>query len=605
MANSTASYSEAAISELLYLLEEEKLAGDIYDAFFDLWGLDIFANIARSEDSHFNALLRQAQGQGLDLTAILAQPAGSYTDAALQALYDTLLAQGSQSATAALSVGVLIEETDIVDLQRAADLVPGTPLAGVYDNLLGGSESHLVAFNQALDGALPEQLVGGGGDDSLTGTEGADTIFASAGDDTVTGGVSDADRGDLISGGTGQDLLTGGAGDDTVIGGAGQDTVDGGTGIDMLFGDGLDYTTSAAADQVFRLYQATLDRLPDAGGYADWTIKLSYGIADLTQLAGGFVSSPEFESVYIAITDADFVTLLYNNVLDRAPDAGGLDDWVARLQGGTTRSEVVVGFAESTEFVASTAAAADAFAAASMAQTWTDDVYRLYLATLCREADAGGFTDWVAQLTNGTDYLSVVGGFVNSAEFQQTYGTLDNSDFVTLLYDNVLNRAPDAQGLAGWVGQLDTGGLSRTEVVRGFAQSTEFEAATQTALTAFMRGLGTDDVIRTQAPEPDLTAQSDTVYGGAYADRFELAGGSVVIADFEDWDVIATTRGSNATGAMDVADFLAVLQQDGDDVTLSLAETWDPSGDLGLPDIRILNAQVADFTVDHFDFIGA
>ncbi|WP_216640109.1 DUF2202 domain-containing protein [Rhodovulum sp. P5] len=143
-------YTDEDIANLLYMLEEEKLAGDIYEALYDQTGLQIFANIAESEDSHVAALLAQADVMDIDVSAILAEPAGSFVNPDLQALYDTLLAQGSESATAALEVGVLIEETDIVDLQEAASSVEGTALAAVYDNLLDGSANHLDAFEAWL-----------------------------------------------------------------------------------------------------------------------------------------------------------------------------------------------------------------------------------------------------------------------------------------------------------------------------------------------------------------------------------------------------------------------------------------------------------------------
>ncbi|MEC3862649.1 DUF4214 domain-containing protein [Mesobacterium sp. TK19101] len=467
-----------------------------------------------------------------------------------------------------------------------------------------------------------DTLYGGSGNDLIYAGEGRDFAFGEAGNDTIESveaweiydpvqqpwmrqeGSAGAN---MLYGGVGDDDVRGGLDADTLIGGAGRDTLFGAYGFDTLYGDGLDFTASADADRVFRLYQATLDRAPDAGGYGDWTIRLAFGLADLPQVAAGFVASAEFQSVYGALTDTDFVTLLYNNVLDRAPDAGGLADWVGKLQGGLSRAQVVVGFSDSGEFISRTAAAADAFAAASMAQTWTDDVYRLYLATLGREPDAGGFADWVDKMTKGTEYLSVAAGFVNSAEFQQSYGSLDSTGFVTLLYNNVLNRAPDAQGLAGWVGQLDDGGLTRTEVVRGFAQSSEFAAATQAPLTTFMRGLGPDDLIQGEflfVGEGTQQTGTGTVYGGAYADRFELKGDAAVVADFEPWDVIAIQRGSTFDDIMYPNDILALLQQDGNDVTLSPRAMWDPDGFLSLPDIRILNTRVEDFTVDHFDFIS-
>ena len=144
------SLSDEAVAELLYLIEEEKLAGDIYEAFYAQTGAKIFDRIAASEDRHMDALVKQAAAAGLDVSGLLALPEGTYQDDDLQALYDELLAMGSQSRDAALEVGVLIETTDIVDLQEASESVEGTQLADVYDALLKGSISHLDAFESLL-----------------------------------------------------------------------------------------------------------------------------------------------------------------------------------------------------------------------------------------------------------------------------------------------------------------------------------------------------------------------------------------------------------------------------------------------------------------------
>ena len=65
-------------------------------------------------------------------------------------------------------------------------------------------------------------------------------------------------------------------------------------------------------------------------------------------------------------------------------------------------------------------------------------------------------------------------GFTGSQEFQNTYGSLNSSQFVSQLYLNVLERAADAGGLAGWTHALDAG-TSRGDVTLGFTESQEFQ----------------------------------------------------------------------------------------------------------------------------------
>ena len=114
--------------------------------------------------------------------------------------------------------------------------------------------------------------------------------------------------------------------------------------------------------QVALLYQAALNRPPEAAGLAYWD-KTVAGLTDATTLniasgasngiiaiASGFTGSIEFTNKYgSSLTSTQFTTLLYSNVLDRAPDQGGLDYWVSQLDAGVSREQVLAGFAVSAE----------------------------------------------------------------------------------------------------------------------------------------------------------------------------------------------------------------------------------------------------------------
>jgi hypothetical protein len=143
-------YSQADLDALIYMIEEEKFAGDIYDAFYEQTGLRVFDKIGDAEDQHLATLIAQAEIAGLNLDTVLSLPEGSYSNPELQSLYDTLLATGSVSTTAALEVGVAIELTDIADLDLAVVDLVGTPLGTAYVNLLSGSNNHLAAFESLM-----------------------------------------------------------------------------------------------------------------------------------------------------------------------------------------------------------------------------------------------------------------------------------------------------------------------------------------------------------------------------------------------------------------------------------------------------------------------
>jgi hypothetical protein len=129
--------------------EEEKLARDVYSHFYDLWQLPAFNYIAVSEQRHMDAIGNLMEKYGVSDPAV-GNDQGVFTNTELQSLYDQLTGRGSESVEAALKVGVLIEETDIADLQAGLEETTHADIARVYSNLLNGSYNHLAAFNNEL-----------------------------------------------------------------------------------------------------------------------------------------------------------------------------------------------------------------------------------------------------------------------------------------------------------------------------------------------------------------------------------------------------------------------------------------------------------------------
>ncbi|MBM4427529.1 MAG: DUF2202 domain-containing protein [Chloroflexi bacterium] len=128
---------------LLFMREEEKLARDVYNQMYALWGQPVFQNIAASEQAHMDEIKLLLDRYGLADPALAP---GQFADANLQALYDQLIAQGSISATEALNVGALIEQTDIADLQARLAQTDNADIQLVYTNLMNASYNHLAAF---------------------------------------------------------------------------------------------------------------------------------------------------------------------------------------------------------------------------------------------------------------------------------------------------------------------------------------------------------------------------------------------------------------------------------------------------------------------------
>ena len=156
---------------LLFMREEEKLARDVYNQMYTLWGQQVFQNIASSEQTHMDQVKLLLDRYGLANPTL--EP-GKFTDPTLQALYDQLIAQGSVSLEDALKVCVLIEQTDINDLQDRLAQTDNADIQLVYNNLLNGSYNHLSAFTGGgqQGGRGRGQGFGGGGGNGQGGQAG-------------------------------------------------------------------------------------------------------------------------------------------------------------------------------------------------------------------------------------------------------------------------------------------------------------------------------------------------------------------------------------------------------------------------------------------------
>lgn len=102
--------------------------------------------------------------------------------------------------------------------------------------------------------------------------------------------------------------------------------------------------------------------------------------------------------------------------------------------------------------------------------------YRLYQAALDRTPDQRGLADWINYMDNGGQLNAMAQMFIDSQEFRTKYGALDNFNFVNQLYLNVLDRNGEATGVNAWVGALNGGALSRSQVLVGFSESGENQA---------------------------------------------------------------------------------------------------------------------------------
>ena len=148
-------------------------------------------------------------------------------------------------------------------------------------------------------------------------------------------------------------------------------------------------------------------------GHYNWCLGVSEGFADsetkaredgLKKCRDEQGQLPPSQAPVTLWPDVDFVTSLYRTILDREPDAGGLQNWVEWLRKGRSREWVITQFFSSREYQ-------------SRRKNDREFVRDLYQAVLGREPDAGGWNNWVNSLQRGMSRQDCLNRFFQSAEY--------------------------------------------------------------------------------------------------------------------------------------------------------------------------------------------
>lgn len=144
------------------------------------------------------------------------------------------------------------------------------------------------------------------------------------------------------------------------------------------------------------LYQDAFGRAPDAAGLAYWTGLIQGGLR-VSSVAAELYGSPEFQMVQGGGTSEGWVTAMYDRILGRSPDAGGLAYWAGQIDGG----------------VPATALAAALYLSPEANGIRVDESYA---AILNRAPDPGGRAYWAGLLVS-LDDIALAAELVASDEF--------------------------------------------------------------------------------------------------------------------------------------------------------------------------------------------
>jgi hypothetical protein len=151
-----------------------------------------------------------------------------------------------------------------------------------------------------------------------------------------------------------------------------------------------------------------------------------------------------------------FVKASYQDFLGRVPSAGEIASQAAALHSGATSVQAYLD-------------------SLSRSNEWLSAIVtKMYKDTLQREPDAAGLAGWIAALRSGQwSVAQVASFFYASDEYYQNFAGNSATPWVTQLYQKLLNRNPDAAGLAQWARQTDQPGYGRIWVAYNFYQSVE------------------------------------------------------------------------------------------------------------------------------------
>jgi Ca2+-binding RTX toxin-like protein len=372
--------------------------------------------------------------------------------------------------------GSTMSSARLLELAKARPVVSG-PLEHpvVASPTAGGSAKSLDLYGSNDQ----DTLIGAAGDDRLYGNEGINGLNGHEGNDQIFGG----NVRDIMLGEEGDDVSYGNGGDDLIIGGSGSDKLYGAGGVDVIYGDS---GGDADVPALLTTYQPAFS-----------AEKIQVETKVVNKWHGGFQGE-------ITITATESVSA-WNLSLRSKFDINDL--WGAKVAGEHERPDTgVIYTLDNMEWNGSLAAGQTA-TIGFIAQTGIDgdpdvtvlldglavvkddltsdssytggeagQIYRLYQAAFDRQPDQEGLNYWIREYTEGRGDLTWAAlNFIGSEEFAQTYGStgaVTDETFLTLLYANVLGRAPDAQGKVYWMDELARG-FERAQLLASFSESAE------------------------------------------------------------------------------------------------------------------------------------
>lgn len=233
---------------------------------------------------------------------------------------------------------------------------------------------------------------------------------------------------------------------------------------------------TSARGSVTRLYESLLDRAPDAGSLDYWMRQLA-GDGTLDGVTQTIVESAELAGK-VPMADGAYVAWLYDQVLGRAADAGGLTYWTASLANGDlSRADLALALIDSGEKLQMVASHELDIGASDIGV-----LIRMYDALYDRRPDLDGLNYWIDRSEADASLADIADSFIAADE---ATGELDDAAFVAHLYRTALERDATTLELSEWNALLANGHVDRGDVLLALVESAEMVALVGVMSTTF------------------------------------------------------------------------------------------------------------------------
>lgn len=252
-------------------------------------------------------------------------------------------------------------------------------------------------------------------------------------------------------------------------------------------------------DFIRTLYHNILDRNPESQDVVDFHTKVAYN-SGLRNAVLGFFSSVEYRAK--SLPTEETVKKLYRSILNREPNGEEVAHHVQEIIRGRSMEEAVRVFVDSPEYNQRVQHRSSLHPRPDRMQ---DFVTTLYQNILDRDPESQGVIDHHSEAGKYHGLCTAITGFFTSPEYRAK--SLSTEETVKKLYRSILGREPNAEEVDHHVQEINRG-RSIDDAVRIFVESPEYHTRTQKGLVP--------------SPTAERFSQGNHPWGGSQSGRLTL-----------------------------------------------------------------------------------